>query len=101
MLDLIRKKQKSVLIKVVFWTIIAAFVGTIFLVWGKGSRGPGGAGVAIKVNGDKITFEEYRSVYENLRRAYQNVYRERFNPEMEKQLQLGRQFQRHARPAHR
>jgi peptidyl-prolyl cis-trans isomerase D len=91
MLDLIRKKQKSVLIKVVFWTIIAAFVGTIFLVWGKGSRGPGGAGVAIKVNGDKITFEEYRSVYENLRRAYQNVYRERFNPEMEKQLQLGRQ----------
>lgn len=91
MLGLIRKKQKSVLIKVVFWTIIAAFVGTIFLVWGKGSRGPGGTGVAIKVNGDKITFEEYRSVYENLRRAYQNVYRERFNPEMEKQLQLGRQ----------
>jgi peptidyl-prolyl cis-trans isomerase D len=91
MLDLIRKKQKSVLIKVVFWTIIAAFVGTIFLVWGKGSRGPGGTGVAIKVNGDRITFEEYRSVYENLRRAYQNVYRERFNPEMEKQLQLGRQ----------
>ncbi len=91
MLDLIRKKQKSVLIKVVFWTIIAAFVGTIFLVWGKGSRGPGGTSVAIKVNGDRITFEEYRSVYENLRRAYQNVYRERFNPEMEKQLQLGRQ----------
>ncbi len=91
MLDLIRKKQKSVLIKVVFWTIIAAFVGTIFLVWGKGSRGPGGTGVAIKVNGDKITFEEFRSVYENLRRAYQNVYRERFNSEMEKQLQLGRQ----------
>jgi peptidyl-prolyl cis-trans isomerase D len=91
MLDLIRKKQKSVLIKVVFWTIIAAFVGTIFLVWGKGSRGPGGTGVAIKVNGDKITFEEYRSVYENLRRAYQNVYRDRFSPEMEKQLQLGRQ----------
>jgi peptidyl-prolyl cis-trans isomerase D len=39
MLDLIRKKQKSILVQVVFWTIIAAFVGTIFLVWGKGGSG--------------------------------------------------------------
>ena len=91
MLDLIRKKQKSVLVKVVFWTIIAAFVGTIFLVWGKGSDGPGGRGVAAEVNGDPISFKEFRSAYENLRRTYQNVYRDRFNPEMEKQLQLDRQ----------
>lgn len=91
MLDLIRKKQKSVLIKVVFWTIIAAFVGTIFLVWGKGSRDTGGVGVAVKVGGDQVTFEEYRGAYENMRRMYQNVYRERFSPEMEKQLELGRQ----------
>ena len=37
MLDLIRKKQRSVLVKIVFWTIIAAFIGTIFLVWERGA----------------------------------------------------------------
>jgi peptidyl-prolyl cis-trans isomerase D len=91
MLDLIRKKQRSVLIKIVFWTIIAAFVGTIFLVWGKGSRGPGQRGVAAEVNGDRITFDEFRGAYENLRRFYQNIYRDGFTPEMEKQLQLDHQ----------
>lgn len=91
MLDLIRRKQKTVLVKVVFWTIIAAFVGTIFLVWGKGSREPGQTDAAAKVNGARITFDELRSAYENLRRLYENVYRDRFNAEMEKQLQLDRQ----------
>ena len=90
MLDLIRRKQKSLLVKVVFWTIIAAFIGTIFLVWGKGSESIQ-TGVAAKINGTRITFEEVRSAYENLRRLYQNVYRDRFNAEMEKQLNLDQQ----------
>lgn len=89
MLDLIRRKQKSVLVKVVFWTIIAAFVGTIFLVWGKGGRGTGAdSDVAVKINGQRVTFGDFRSAYDNLRRLYQNVYRERFTPEMEEQLGL-------------
>jgi len=93
MLDLIRKKQKTVIVKIVFWVIIAAFIGTIFLVWGKGSEGDGAAGTtaAATVNGDKIGFQEYQAAYRNLYELYQNVYREQFTPALEKQLQLDQQ----------
>ncbi len=92
MLDLIRKKQKSLLIKIVFWVIIATFVGTIFLVWGRGRGGPGGEGeVAVRVNRQRVTFGEFRGAYENLRRLYQNIYRDQFTPEMEDQLGLAGQ----------
>ena len=60
MLDLIRKKQKSIIIKVVFWAIIATFVGTIFLVWGKGSERDGrDATVAVTVDKTRIGFDDY------------------------------------------
>ncbi len=89
MLDLIRRKQKSVVVKIVFWVIIAAFVGTIFLVWGQGGRDSGADGdVAVKINGQRLTFGDFRGVYDNMRRLYQNVYREGFTPEREKQLGL-------------
>ncbi len=92
MLDLIRKKQQSLLIKIVFWVIIATFVGTIFLVWGRGRGGPGGEGeVAIRVNRQRVTFGEFRGAYENMRRLYQNIYRDQFTPEMEDQLGLAGQ----------
>ncbi len=89
MLDLIRKKQKTVLVKIVFWIIIATFVGTIFLVWGKGRQGNGAdSDVAVKINDQRVTFGDFRGTYDNMRRFYQNIYRERFTPEMEKQLGL-------------
>lgn len=92
MLDLIRKKQKTVIIKVVFWTIIAAFVGTIFLVWGKGSDREGqGASVAVTVNKTRIGFDDYQRAYSNLYRLYQNIYRDQFTPVLEKQLRLKQQ----------
>lgn len=92
MLDLIRKQQKSIIIKVVFWAIIATFVGTIFLVWGKGSDGGNQAStVAVTVNKTKIDFDAYQSAYNNLYRIYQNIYREQFTPELEKQLRLRQQ----------
>lgn len=89
MLDLIRKKQKSIIIKVVFWTIIAAFVGTIFLVWGKGrNQGERGEAIAARVNGTVISYGEYQAAYDNLVRLYQNIYRDQFTPAMESQLRL-------------
>ncbi|HXV20083.1 MAG TPA: SurA N-terminal domain-containing protein [Desulfuromonadales bacterium] len=92
MLDLIRKKQKSIIIKVVFWAIIATFVGTIFLVWGKGSDGDQqDTTVAVTVNKTRVGFDAYQSAYNNLYRLYQNVYREQFTPELEKQLRLQQQ----------
>jgi len=92
MLDLIRKKQKSIIIKVVFWAIIATFVGTIFLVWGKGSdRGQQDSTIAVTVNKTPVGFDAYQTAYSNLYRLYQNVYREQFTPELEKQLRLRQQ----------
>jgi peptidyl-prolyl cis-trans isomerase D len=93
MLDLIRKKQKSAIVKLVFWAIIATFVGTIFLVWGKGSDGGAGGDptVAATVNKTKISFDDYQSAYSNLYNLYQNIYRDQFTPAMEKQLGLRQQ----------
>ncbi len=92
MLDLIRKKQKSFIIKIVFWTIIAAFIGTIFLVWGKGSDSSGSpSSMAVSVNGEEVAYESYQRAYSNLYNLYQNIYRERFTPEMERRLGLREQ----------
>lgn len=92
MLDLIRKKQKSIIVKVVFWAIIATFVGTIFLVWGKGDEGDRqNPTVAVTINKTRIGFDEFQSAYSNLYRLYQNIYREQFTPELEKQLRLRQQ----------
>lgn len=92
MLDLIRKKQRSVLVKFVFWTIIAAFVGTIFLVWGKGNSGTGGDGSVIAhVNGDAISYQDFQITYQNMRQEMEQRFGRSLPPEIEKQLQLNTQ----------
>jgi|AntRauTorckE6833_2_1112554.scaffolds.fasta_scaffold00493_8 peptidyl-prolyl cis-trans isomerase D len=91
MLDLIRKKQKTFIVKFVFWAIIAAFIGTIFLVWGRGQEQEDQLTVAAKVNDTKISFDEFRITYNNIYNMYRNLYAEAFSPEMEEELQLTRQ----------
>jgi peptidyl-prolyl cis-trans isomerase D len=91
MLDLIRKKQKTFIVKFVFWVIIAAFIGTIFLVWGRGQEQEDRLTVAVRVNDTKISFDEFRITYNNLYNLYRNLYGEAFSPEMEEDLQLTRQ----------
>lgn len=93
MLDLIRRKQKSTVIKFVFWLIIAAFIGTIFLVWGKGSDGSDGSApnVAAKVNGTIIPLDQYQMAHRNLYQFYQGIYRDQFTPALEKKLRIGQQ----------
>jgi len=89
MLELLRKKQKSTLIKLVFWAIIATFVGTIFLVWGKGREGEKDDGsLAFTVNGVPVSIGEFRNVQRNLALFYQNIYAGSYNSELEKQLNL-------------
>jgi len=90
MLDFIRKKKESVLVKAVFVFIVLSFIGTIFLVWGKGSDGMGGGstGYAAKVNGKNISFDEYRNAYENIRNNYMQLYGQAMPAELEKVLGL-------------
>ena len=75
MLGIIRKQKESIIIKIVFIIIVLSFVGTIFLVWGKGSDGMGGgkSGYAAKVNGTKISLAEYQGAYQRIRNMYQAV----------------------------
>jgi len=89
MLDLIRQKKQSMIIKAVFAVIVLSFIGTMFLVWGKGSDGSSrSAGFAAKVNGSKISMAEYQSAYQRIRNIYQQIYGQSIPPEMEKTLGL-------------
>jgi len=88
MLDLMRRKKQTIIIKVVFVVIVLSFIGTMFLVWGKGDSGGRSLGYAAKVNNGKITLEEYQSSYQRIRNIYQQIYGQSITPEMEKTLGL-------------
>ena len=88
MLGIMRKYKQSVIIKFVFVVIVLSFVGTIFLVWGKGDSQIGRSDFAAKVNGKKISAEDYQKSYYRLRTVYEQLLGKSFTPEMEKQFGL-------------
>lgn len=90
MLDIMRRQKDSIIIKVVFVVIVLSFVGTMFLVWGEGRSGMGGgnSSFAAKVDGQKISLEQYKNSYERIRSMYQQIYGQSIPPEMEKMLNL-------------
>jgi len=90
MLSVMRKQKESIIIKFIFIIIVLSFVGTIFMVWGMGSErfGGGKSDYAAKVNGTRITFEEYQNSYQRIRNMYQQIYGQSIPPEMEKLLGL-------------
>ncbi len=80
-----RKHARSTFIKVIFWILIAVFVS-----WGVGVmvRGGNRVNVAAMVNGEPITAQEYARAFENMQRMYQQLYREKFTPQVATQLNL-------------
>jgi len=86
MLGIMRKYKQSIMIKAVFVIIVLSFVGTIFLIWGEGGEGFKGSGYAIKVNGEKIPYEEYQRAYDRMKDSIQQIYGQPLTPEMEKQM---------------
>ena len=92
MLDLIRKKQKSVFIKLAFAIIILSFVIGYAMLTSPGESGDAqGNSVAVTIDDTALSFADYETAYSNLYSLYQNIYREQFTPELEKQLGLRRQ----------
>ncbi|MDD2500333.1 MAG: SurA N-terminal domain-containing protein [Geobacter sp.] len=92
MLDVIRKKKDSVVIKAVFIIIVLSFIGTIFLVWGKGDEGMGrSAGYAAKVDRTVISLDTFQNAYQNMTETYRQLFGGNFTPELEKQLNLRQQ----------
>jgi len=88
MLGIMRKYKQSMIIKFVFAIIVLSFVGTIFLIWGKGEEGLTGSSFAVKVNGEKISYDEYLKNYERAKNSIQQIYGQPVTPEIEKLLNL-------------
>lgn len=71
------RKQKKIL-AFFLWLVIAAFIGTIFLVWGMGGK-TGNSAYAIKVNNYKISYGEYRDTYENTANTLRQIFGDQLN----------------------
>lgn len=92
MLGIMRKYKQSIIIKIVFIVIVLSFIGTIFLVWGKGGDGAkGGKSYAASVNGTKISLDEFQKSYYRTRGIYEQIYGRSLTPEMEKQMGIKKQ----------
>ncbi len=92
MLDFVRTKQKSILIKIAFGLIILSFViGYTMLTAPTDSGVSQGSDVAARVNGDEISYNAFQSSYSNLYNLYQSIYQGSFDAEVERQLNLPKQ----------
>lgn len=92
MLDIVRSKQKSVLIKIAFVIIILSFViGYTMLTAPTDQTSDRSQNVAVRVNGQPISYSAYQNVYSALYSLYQNIYQGSFNAALERQLNLPRQ----------
>lgn len=88
MLNLVRKHADSWLIKSILWTIVMAFVGTIFYSWGMGGATKLTGGVVATVEGTKINFDEYNKTFNNLVEFYREQLKNQFSEEMIRKLDL-------------
>jgi peptidyl-prolyl cis-trans isomerase D len=87
MLELMRKKAQSWMIKVLFAVIIIVFI----FFYGYGTKS-GRDNVIAHVNGTKIMQSrlrlEYQKAYQNLARLYQSIYGDQFDPGLINDVEL-------------
>ncbi len=92
MLDFVRTKQKSILIKIAFGLIILSFViGYTMLTAPQDRNGQQASDVAATVNDTEISYASFQTAYSNLYNLYQSIYQGNFNAALEKQLNLPKQ----------
>jgi len=88
MLNYIRKQSDSWLIKTILWSIVFAFVATIFYSWGMGGSTGGRSGTLATVQGQEIRLAEYDRYYNNLINFYRDQFKGQFSEETIKNLDL-------------
>ncbi len=92
MLQFVRSKQKSVLIKIAFGVIILSFVIGYTMLTAPSDQGANqGRDIAATVNGTDISYGDFQTSYSNLYNLYQNIYQGNFDSTLEKQLNLPKQ----------
>jgi len=82
MLEVLRKN-----VKLIIWIILASFLATIFIAWGMhfvGGRGE--KNYVAKINGKKISNEEFYSVYQEWISRYKEMYGEALDDQMAENL---------------
>lgn len=89
MISAMRQHLKA--LSITLWVVIAAFVGTTFLVWGKGSITGSDPTAMATVNGQEIPLDRYQRRYQAYLEFYRQLYRERFTPELAERLGLSQQ----------
>lgn len=87
MIKIIRERLNLIIIAVV-WVVVIAFIGTIFLVWGRGGTDGRDSNFAAIVNGGTITIDEYQQAYRNTYNLYHQAYQDKFTDEFIKKLNL-------------
>lgn len=72
------------------WLVIAAFIGTIFIVWGMGDyQGGQQGGVEVAyVNGEPVSVTDYQRVYYNLFDFYKQVFKDKSADAIVKEMNL-------------
>lgn len=85
MLESFRKRRNSAFIVVAFAAIII-----VFIFWGVGPSGNGNndSSVVATVNGEAIPYKEYANLYKKELEYYKETFKEQFNDEMARKLNL-------------
>lgn len=86
MIQALRRNTKIFLI-----IVIVAFVGTTFFVWGKGSITGSDPSALATVNGEEIPLDRYQRLYRAYADFYQQLYKDRFTPELAERLAISQQ----------
>ena len=88
MLRTIRQHLKS--LSITLWLVIASFLGTIFLVWGMQSAGPGtnrNPAVAT-VNGERILWPEFQEAFRRQVETLRQIYGEKWKEDLIRELDI-------------
>ncbi len=87
MLDFMRQRTRSVWIKALFLVI-----ALVFVFFGIGSFGDETqVQIIVTVDDEPITLQEFQRAYRNVEANYREVYKERFTPELARQMNLRQQ----------
>ena len=92
MLRTMRDNLKS--LSITLWLVIAAFIVSIFVVYGMQSAGPGAGrnpAVAATVNGEPIPWVEFQRDYRNRVETLRRIYGDRWNDDLVRQLNVDQQ----------
>lgn len=89
MIKILRERMQFVLVATL-WIVIIAFIGTIFLVWGRGTVNPTGSNVIATVDGEAIPFDEYKKTYFRAVDTYKKILKDKYSDEMIEKMNLKR-----------